>query len=110
ETEYGLTRPEFAKIEELYFKIFDGYAIRILSKDGTAQVRDSVNGNPRVRDSVFKLNTSLINEDPAMMKEFIGWLEFEAHIYRGHIKNFLTPLKQTATELIALLNKEYHLD
>jgi hypothetical protein len=35
----------------------------------------------------------LINEDPAMMKEFIGWLEFEVHIYRGHIKNFLTPLK-----------------
>jgi hypothetical protein len=38
ETEYGLTRPEFAKIEELYFKIFDGYAIRILSKDGTPRL------------------------------------------------------------------------
>lgn len=110
ETEYGLTRPEFAKIEELYFKIFDGYAIRLLSKEGSGQVRDSLNGNPRVRDSVFKLSTPLINEDPAMMKEFIGWLEFESHIYQSHIKNFLIPLKQTATELIALLKREYHLD
>ncbi|MGZ4061287.1 MAG: hypothetical protein ACXVPU_19805, partial [Bacteroidia bacterium] len=70
ETEYGLTRPEFAKIEELYFRIFDGYAIQVLSKEGSGQARDSVNGNPLIRDSVFKLNTPLINKDPAIIKYF----------------------------------------
>ena len=109
ENEYGLTRPEFAKIEELYFKIFDGYAIQQLLREGEAQVRDSVNRRPPVRDSVFKLNTPLINENPAMMKELIGWLAFESLIYQSHIKNFLIPLKQTAAELIESLKKEYHL-
>lgn len=109
ENEYGLTRPEFAKIEELYFKIFDGYAIRNLLPEGDPQARDSANGQPVVRDSVFRLNTPLINESPAMMKELIGWLTFEIHIYRSHIINFLAPLKQTATELLELLKKEYHL-
>jgi len=109
ENEYGLTKPEFAKIEELYFKIFDGYAIQELLREGQAQIRDSVNRKSEVRDSVFKLNTPLINEDPAMMKEFIGWLAFESHIYKSQVKDFLVPLKQTAAELIELLRKEYHL-
>jgi hypothetical protein len=109
ENEYGLTRPEFAKIEELYFKIFDGYAIPQLSREGDAQYRDSVNSQPQVRDSVFKLSTPLASEDRAMMKEFIGWLAFESHIYQSQIKYFLLPLKQTATELIVMLKKEYHL-
>ena len=100
ENEYGLTRPEFAKIEELYFKIFDGYAIQQLL----------IEGEPQVRDSVFKLNTPLINEDPAIMKELIGWQAFEVQIYRNHINNFLIPLKQTATGLITLIKKEYHLN
>jgi hypothetical protein len=107
--EYDLTRPEFAKIEELYFKIFDGYTIPQLLREGEAQYRDSVNIQPQVRDSVFKLNTPLANEDRAMMKEFIGWLAFESQIYQSQIKYFLLPLKQTATELIAMLKKEYHL-
>ncbi len=109
ENEYGLTRPEFAKIEELYFKIFDGYAIPQLLREGDAQYRDSVNGQPQVRDSIFKLSTPLINEDRAMMKEFIGWLAFESLIYQTQVKHFLLPLKQTATELIATLKEEYHL-
>jgi hypothetical protein len=109
ENDYGLTKPEFAKIEELYFKIFDGYAIQILLREGLARVRDSVNSLPHVRDSVFKMNTPLITENPPLMKEFIGWLDFESQIYRHHITNFLIPLKQTATELIELLKKEYHL-
>jgi len=109
ENEYGLTKPEFAKIEELYFKIFDGYAIPQLLREGEAQLRDSVNRKKELRDSVFKLNTPLINESPAMMKEFIGWLAFESHIYKSQVKDFLIPLKQTAAELIELLKKEYHL-
>lgn len=109
ENEYGLTKPEFAKMEELYFKIFDGYAIPQLLREGEAQVRDSVNREPQIRDSVFKLNTPLINEDHALMKEFIGWMAFESHIYKSQVKDFLVPLKQTAAELIELLQKEYHL-
>jgi len=109
ENDYGLTKSEFAKIEELYFKIFDGYAIQILLREGSAQIRDSVNSLPQVKDSVFKMNTPLVNEDPAMMKEFIGWLHFESQIYQFHITNFLIPLKQIAGELIESLNKEYHL-
>lgn len=109
ENDYDLTKPEFAKIEELYFKIFNGYAIQILLREGPARVRDSVNNMPHIRDTVFKMNTPLINEDPALMKEFIGWLDFESQIYRHHSTNFLVPLKQTATELIELLKKKYHL-
>ena len=109
ENDYGLTRPEFAKIEELYFKIFDGYALQLLLREGPAGVRDSVNSLPHVRDVVFKLNTPLINDEPALMKEFIGWLDFESKIYRHHSNNFSAQLKQTATELIELLKKEYHL-
>lgn len=109
ENDYDLTKPEFAKIEELYFKIFNGYAIRILLREGPARVRDSVNSIPSIRDAVFNMNTPLINEDPALMKEFIGWLDFESQIYRHHSTNFLKPLKQMAAELIELLKKEYHL-
>lgn len=110
DNEYGLTRPEFTKIEELYFKIFDGFAIRQLAQEGDAQYRDSVNSQPHVRETVFKLTTPLINDDKAMMKELIGWLTFESQIYKSQIKNFLHPIKQTGTELMALLKKEYNLE
>jgi predicted RNA-binding protein with PIN domain len=100
ENEYGLTRLEFAKIEDLYFKLFDGYTTELLFR----------NGKDRVRDSVFKLNIPLIHEDPALMKEFTGWQKFEVSVYLNQITNYLVPLKQTATELIALLKKEYHLE
>jgi hypothetical protein len=110
ENEYGLTKPEFAKIEELYFKIFDGYAIQELLTQGDVEKRDSVNRQAEIRNAVFNLNTPLINDDPALMKEFIGWQAFELQIYRNHITNFLLPLKQIATELMALLKKEYHLE
>lgn len=109
ENEYALTKPEFIKIEELYFKIFDGYAIPQLLREGEEQLRDSVNSHPAVRDSVFKLTTPLITEDPAIMKEFIGWLHFESQIYRSQIRYFLVPLKQTASALLEMLKKEYRL-
>ncbi len=110
EDDYRLTQLEFAKIEELYFKLFDSYAIQILARQGIAQVRDSLNSMPYIRDSVFKMNPPLINKDPALLKEFIGWLDFVSQIYRHHhAVNFLLPLKNIAIELIEALKKEYHL-
>jgi hypothetical protein len=100
ENEYRLTRPEFAKFEELYFKIFDGYVTQILFHNAKAILRDSI----------FKLNIPLINDDPKLMREFTGWLKFEVSIYLNQIKNNLLPLKQTATELLELLKKEYPLE
>ena len=73
ENEYRLSRTEFEKIEDLYFKIFDGYTTQLLTD---AAGRNIVN-----RDSVFKLNPPLINDDPKLMKEFTGWLKFESSIY-----------------------------
>ncbi len=101
ENEYRISRAEFEKIEDLYFKIFDGYTTQLLT--------DAAGGNIVNRDSVFKLNLPLINDDPKLMKEFTGWLKFESSIYSSQNSNFHIPLKQTATELIGLLKKEYHL-
>ncbi|HEU5167679.1 MAG TPA: hypothetical protein VFU29_19170 [Chitinophagaceae bacterium] len=98
ESEYQLTRPEFAKIEELYFRIFDGYVSQPYRERGDIS-----------RDSVFGLNPLLINDDLKLMKEFTGWLKFEASVYLEQNKNFMLPIKETATALISLLEKEYHL-
>ncbi len=99
ENEYRLTQAEFIKMEELYFKIFD-YNLIILhfgvEKDSS-------------RDSIFKLNLPLVNNDPRLMKEFASWLKFESGIYNDHNSRFLIPLKSSATKLIALLKKEYKL-
>lgn len=99
ENEYLLTRPEFAKIEELYFKIFDGYYSRFSLERGNIS-----------RDSVFKLNTPLINDDTKLMKELTGWLKFEITIYLEQNSNYLLPLKESAIALITLLKKEYRLE
>jgi hypothetical protein len=99
ENEYNLTKTEFEKIEALYFKIFDVYISKLLfhpTKDN-------------ITDSVLKLNLPLLNDDVKLMKEFTGWLKFEVSIYKGQANEFLLPLKQTATELLAILKKEYHL-
>jgi hypothetical protein len=101
ENEYRLFRSEFEKIETLYFKIFDGYITRSLSSYGS--IYDIK------RDSVFKLNLPLINDDPKLMKEFTGWLKFESSVYSSQNSRHHFPLNQSATELIALLKKEYHL-
>ena len=44
------------------------------------------------------------------MKEFIGWIKFETVIYNQQNKFYLIPLNQSATELLALLKKEYKMD
>ena len=98
ENEYALTRPEFAKMEELYFKIFDGYASQ------SFRIRRSN------RDSVFLLNPPLINDDPNLMKEFTGWLSFESSVYREQTERHLIPIKETVNELLLLLERKYHLE
>lgn len=100
DNEYRLSRVEFQKIEDLSFKIFDGYIKVVFFYPDRDQFRDSV----------FKLNIPLINNDTTLMKEFVGWLKFEAHIYDSQNKFFLIQLKQSATELMALLNKEFKLE
>ena len=100
ENEYALTKTEFAKIEELYFEIFDGYKSQLLTR-GT---------NPLSKDSIFKLNIPLISDDSKLMKKFTGWQKFEVSIYQRQINTYLLPLRQITTELLALLKKEYHLE
>lgn len=101
EFEYLLSRSEFEKIEELNFKIFDGF---IKTQLFNASIRK------QSRDTAYKINPPLINNDTLLMKEFIGWLKFEARIYLQQNESLLTPLKQSATELLALLKKEYHFE
>ena len=113
ENEYRLSRAEFEKLEALFFKIFDGYTTSKLltgTDSVTAQLLAVTDGGGIIsRDSVFKLNLPLINDDPKLMKEFTGWLKFESSIYKSQNRDFHIPLKQIAVELIALLKKEYHL-
>jgi len=99
ENEYALTKTEFEKMEELYFKIFDGYESDLLIFGST----------PLSKDSLFKLNIPFINDDSKLMKEFTGWQKFEARVYRRQVNTYLLPVKQIATELLALLKTEYHL-
>lgn len=98
ENDYGLSRSEYEKMEELYFKIFDMNLSTKLFLGGKIN-----------RDSVFKLNAPLINDDPKLMKEFAGWIKFEMLIYDTHNTVYLAPLKQKAIELIALLKNKYRL-
>ena len=101
EIEYLLSRSEFEKIEELNFKIFDGF---IQTQLFNPSIRK------QSRDTAYKINPPLINNDTILMKEFIGWLKFEARIYFQQNENLLIPLKQSATELLTLLKKEYHFE
>ncbi len=101
EIEYLLSRSEFEKIEELNFKIFDGF---IKTQLFNPSIRK------QSRDTAYKINPPLINNDIMLMKEFIGWLKFEARIYFQQNENLLIPLKQSATELLTLLKKEYHFE
>jgi hypothetical protein len=101
ENEYETSKGEFEKFEALYFKIYDGYIMESITS-GKSEIKN--------RDSVFKLNIPLINDDPKLMKEFIGWMKFEQTIYEMQSERYLAPLKQDAIELLALLKKEYHLE
>ena len=99
EREYSLSNSEFEKIETLHFKIFDLYLMETLLPDP-----DKID-----RDSIFLDNALEVRKDDEMMKEYTGWIKFEANIYTYQIKEFLEPLKQKAESLLELLKKEYHL-
>ena len=102
EKEYSLSKSEFEKIENLHFKIFDVYYMKILFSDNTKRTL--------LRDSVFRITSAPIRNDIELMKEYTGWMKFEAGIYRFQTIDFLGPIKQQAEELLIQLKKEYHLD
>jgi hypothetical protein len=99
ESDYTFFKTEYETITGLRLKIFDGIT--------------SVNlftGRDKRRDSVFQLDPPLLNDDPKLMKEFIGWVKSEGNWWRSNVRDNLNPLKEQATELISLLQKEYHLE
>ena len=100
EKEYGLSKSEFEKIEDLHFKIFDIYTMEILFPDDYTE---------KSKDSLFQLRSLYVRNDPEMMNEYTGWLKFESNIYAFQTKEFLKPIRKDAEELIAVLKKEYHL-
>jgi len=99
EKEYGLSKTEFSKIEDLHFKVFDMYFMEILFQ-GT---------KTPPRDSLFNVTDLPVKNDPDQMREYIGWLKFESGIYQYQSDRYLTTLKKLAEELLAFLKKEYHL-
>jgi hypothetical protein len=102
EKEYGISKPEFSKIEEIHFKMMDGYILGLLFPEGEEEEKR--------RDSVLKLNDLPVNGDPELMKEYTGWLKFESGIYRYQSKRYLSAIKNSAIELLALMKEKYHLD
>jgi hypothetical protein len=100
ENEYELSKSEFTKLEDLYFKIFDVYVRYNIIPDNEGYFN---------RDSLFSLDTPLINDDPKLMKEFTGRARFAAGIYRMHNRRHNIPLKEFIVELMTLLKKKYHL-
>jgi hypothetical protein len=98
--EYAFSRTEYETMNQLRLKIFDFiFAIKFYP----------YNGLHISADSIFKLNPPLLNDDPKLMKEFANWVQASSIFYQLQVKNFLVPLNKNATELIALLQKEYDL-
>ena len=99
EKEYSLSKTEFAKMEDLHFKVLDIY------------ISETMLGGPREkpRDSVFRITDLPIKNDPDLMKEYTGWLKFESGIYKYQSDRYLQPLKKLATELLSSLKKVYKL-
>jgi hypothetical protein len=98
--EYALSRAEFIKMEELYFKVFDRNLFDLMSN---ASLHLDT-------DSLLKKNPSVINDDPALVKEYLGWVSFEKYIYRQQQTDHLQPLEVEAGKIIELLKKEYHVE
>jgi len=98
ENDYALNRSEFEKMEALYFRIFDVYNRYMIFP-----YRDSAN-----RDSLSRLNIPLLNDDPKLIREYMGWAKFRGFIYGLENKRFHEPFKKFITELIILLKNKYH--
>ena len=100
ENDYSLFKIEYETMLGLRLKIFDGVTSVNLFTDYR---------NARFRDSAFALEPALVNNDPRLMKEFIGWVKLEADFWESNISQHLEPMKKTASEIIEMLKKEYHL-
>ena len=99
EKEYGISKSEFIKMEDIHFRVFDMYFMESVFTDSKAP-----------RDSLFNISDYSIKNDPDLIKEYTGWLKFEAGIYRYQVDRYLVRLQNSAIELLAFLKKEYHLD
>jgi len=97
EKEYSLSKVEFSKMEDLHFKLFDIYISEKMLGGKTV----------RPRDSVLPLTDLPVNSEPGLMNQYTGWLKFESGIYKYQSDHYLTPLKNLAIELLAILKEEY---
>ncbi len=100
EKEYGLSNTEFAKLEDVHFRVFDLYLMEeIFGNDKRAD-----------RDSLFAVKNFYVNSNPDLLREYIGWVKFEANIYRFQTKTYLDPLRKAAVQLLKTLQTKYHLN
>lgn len=105
ESNYILFKAEYETMNGLRLKIFDGNISVNLFSNNFFLFDEN-----QFRDSLLKLNPPLINDDPRLMKEFIGWVKTEGMFWKLYINTFLEPINKKASDLILLLKKEYHLE
>jgi hypothetical protein len=99
--DYNLFEMEYETMHGLRMRIFDGaLSVDLFADRNTASKRDSV----------CRLNPPMVNDDPRLMKEFIGWVRQESIFWKNNITEHLKPINQTARELLELLKEEYHLE
>jgi|SRR5688572_27256966 len=98
--ELGTAILEYHKITQLRLQIFDGLVAANFYVSDTSTSRDSL----------FRLNPSLVDGDPKLMREFTGWVKWISEVYKDQVWRHFRPLKKEATELIWLLKKKYHLE
>jgi hypothetical protein len=105
ENDYSLFRTEYEVMNGLRLKIFDGVvSIEIIGVTDGDKLE-----NASFRDSIFRLNPPLINNDPKLMSEFLGWVKTEADYWKANINDHLEPIRKTAIEILTALKKEYNL-
>ena len=97
--ELATSRAEYNKTTQLRLQIFDG----LISPDFYATDKRTPS------DSMFSLNSLLVNNAPMLMKEFTGWVKYISEVYREQVRIHFRPLKKKAIELMESLKKEYHL-
>ena len=96
--ELTTARFEYNKINELRLRIFNGLT--------AANFYSDLGGT--IRDSLFGLKPSLINDEPKLMDEFTGWVKYTSSVYREQVWLHYRPLKKRTIELMKLLQEEYH--
>jgi len=100
EKEYGLSKSEFSKIEDLHFKVFDMYTLQTFF--------------PRMdksrKDSVARLNTLYVTQDKGLLNEYAGWIKFEVNVYNFQLDYHLIPIRKMAEKLLDLLKENYSIE